>query len=469
MKNAIKRQTFVRGRKFILTLALFLLVFTAASIVKVQAADTIMGWLGGWSEDRNIGGLYGWPPDGNETGVGWISMNNTNSEIPVAQQQTDRPYNVTIDATGKVSGYAWANASNIPNSTVSNADNGLGWIQFDPSSPYPNTGCNGTCPNFSTRRNGDVLEGWARFVSIRDAFNAPISNSGGWQGWIKMSGANYGVDIGSDGEFCTKDNPFKHPSTCDDTDGNKCHCYAWNGETPGTSPNMAEGLGWIDFAGARIERACSMSVFPTLAILEEGTGDKNCKKVWAELADNTGNKTIVFRVSDATKIGVSNSSDCSGAGPQVSKTVPGNGVAEVYVKSLTDFSTAITGLSVEIDGGVCGSETVGVRIEKTIDCNISTPDSITISPKPDPGEEIPVTVLPGSDAACYESENLDCSEPGPDERNNIDIGKADSRKCKATEISGLRYGKTKARATIGSGTAYTDVFVKGPGWIETNP
>src|SRR4030042_4991894 len=99
------------SRKYFFALVLFVLVFTAASIVKVQAADTIMGWLGGWSEDANISGsLNTWPPDGNAKGVGWISMNNTNPETGGGRQT----YNVTIDDTGKVSGFAWANASNAP-------------------------------------------------------------------------------------------------------------------------------------------------------------------------------------------------------------------------------------------------------------------------------------------------------------------------------------------------------------------
>lgn len=206
MKNSKKRGAFVLGRKFAFTLALFLLVFAAASIVKIQAAGNTAGWLWGGSEETSDGTI-----NGNESGVGWISMSGTN-------------YGVTIPTDNTaVTGYAWANASDVPNSSVSHEENGLGWIQFDPAPDnarypgcgYPAAPCNGVM------RNDDNLEGWARFVSIKDALAA--NNSGGWEGWIKMRGPNYGVQIS------------KMLGV-----GSGSHTYAWSNE-----------LGAIDFGQAQ--------------------------------------------------------------------------------------------------------------------------------------------------------------------------------------------------------------------------
>ena len=56
-----------KGRRWFFSLALFVLVFALACAVKIQAAGNVTGWLWGGTED----GL------GNNTGVGWISVNNT--------------------------------------------------------------------------------------------------------------------------------------------------------------------------------------------------------------------------------------------------------------------------------------------------------------------------------------------------------------------------------------------------------
>lgn len=82
---------------------------------------------------------------------------------------------VTIpDSNGPVTGYAWS--SNI------------GWIDFSPAGPYPTT------PNHGVERIGSTLQGWARVVSIAEAF--ADGNSGAWQGWIRFSSSyNGGVQL----------------------------------------------------------------------------------------------------------------------------------------------------------------------------------------------------------------------------------------------------------------------------------
>lgn len=158
-------------------------IFMVASFVEVYAGvgGPVTGWLWGGTGD----GI------GNSSGMGWISMNGGNV-VGGADYSVDIP-----SADGNVSGYAWSE--------------NLGYINFDPVGPYP------AGPAYSAKRVGDNLEGWARFEEIRLAG----ANAGGWLGWIKLKGANYGVSINS-------------------SDG-KLSGYGWSDE-----------LGWIDFSRGAI-------------------------------------------------------------------------------------------------------------------------------------------------------------------------------------------------------------------------
>jgi len=245
-----------RGRKIVFSLALFLLVFAAASVVKIQAAGNVTGWLWGGSEDASIGGsLNTWPPDGNETGVGWISMNGGN-------------YGVTIpDADGPVTGYAWANASDVPNSTASQEGNGLGWIQFDPA---------GGGVSVATTAGERRLSGMARIVSIANAGG----NAGGWQGWIKMGGdgANW------NGSSCVGKNNYNNKNQCNygvkiDKSGNFSG-YAWS-----------EDLGWIDFSRA-ILKSCTNPSCSTHSLCVGDTLGSSCDPTSFCSGDKTATCTI---------------------------------------------------------------------------------------------------------------------------------------------------------------------------------
>lgn len=194
MKNSKKRGTFGVGRKFALTLALFLLVFAAASAVKIHAGtnDSGQGWL--WS-----GGAG--PNDGTNTNVGWISINNTN-------QNGATNYGVNIPSSnGDVTGYAWSE--------------NIGWISFNAADT---AGCPQN-PCGAVRVVGNNIKGWARILGIRDALAA--GNSGGWQGWISLSGPQYGVKINAD---------------------NTLTGFGWSDE-----------LGWIDFSRAKYTEPCTPS------------------------------------------------------------------------------------------------------------------------------------------------------------------------------------------------------------------
>jgi hypothetical protein len=110
------------------------------------------------SASDNLSG-YAW----SET-IGWISMNN----IP----DGGADYGVTVAADGTISGYAWSEY--------------IGWISFSASdvASCPTAPC---APVFN-KVTGQVT-GWAK------ALNGGIVNSGGWDGFISLSGSNYGVTV----------------------------------------------------------------------------------------------------------------------------------------------------------------------------------------------------------------------------------------------------------------------------------
>jgi len=170
-------------KKFFLGGGLLLLALIVST--PLVFAENVEGWLWGGGVTPNPSGYQG---------MGWISGTSNN-------QPGGASYAINIpENDGNVSGYAWSEH--------------YGWIDFDPSNPYP------AAPNHNVRRDGDMLKGWARIVAIQDEG----LNSGGWEGWIKMSGSGWGVDVTKFG-------------TSEKT-------YAYSDE-----------LGWIDFSrlGAVIE------------------------------------------------------------------------------------------------------------------------------------------------------------------------------------------------------------------------
>ncbi len=161
--------------------------FFEASKVGAASTDNVSGWA--WANTPQSAGT---PTTGTDQGLGWISFNNTTDGSATA-------YGVNVDsATGNFSGYAYIGNGSGQGDT--------GWIHFAPVGPYPEL------PNYSARRVGNTVTGWAKALSI----------TGGFDGWIKLSGtatngSTYGVTIATDGTFSGK---------------------AWGDSV----------LGWIDFA-----------------------------------------------------------------------------------------------------------------------------------------------------------------------------------------------------------------------------
>lgn len=155
----------VRGIK----LLLFVGVLAAASLIFSSSPTPPAG-------AQSSSELHGWAWSSN---IGWVSMNCADGGVCGTSN-----YRVRVGpgpGPGGLSGYAWS--SNI------------GWIDFAPAGPYPAAG-----PQYSARIDDPAapsspLSGWAR----------ALSNGGGWDGWIKMSGTasgggSYGVSV-SGGQF----------------------------------------------------------------------------------------------------------------------------------------------------------------------------------------------------------------------------------------------------------------------------
>ncbi|MEK7567069.1 MAG: hypothetical protein AAB527_02975, partial [Patescibacteria group bacterium] len=160
-------------KRVIVTFFAGLVVLTLISFLQINDTPTVFAGaehnLSGWAWSENIG---------------WISFNNTTGG-------GGANYGVTVASNGRLSGYAWSEY--------------VGWITFNQND------LNG-CPSGQCRADFDEdtgqVTGWAR----------ALANGGGWDGWISLSGSNYGVSV----------------SQC-----------AWGGWAWGS-----DVVGWISFSGS---------------------------------------------------------------------------------------------------------------------------------------------------------------------------------------------------------------------------
>ena len=136
--------------------------------------------------------------------TGWIDLNCVNSGICASN-----PFGFFVATDGSVTGYAWSE--------------NIGWISA-------NSADLAGCPTAPCTANlsSSALTGWLRVISGNTA------ESGGWDGFISLSGTGYGVTY-SNGNF----------AAC--AAGTSC---AW-GDT---------SVGWVDFSQARTTfNTCSAS------------------------------------------------------------------------------------------------------------------------------------------------------------------------------------------------------------------
>lgn len=195
--------------KIIFALGIFLFVFVIMT-PSVKAANNVIGWAGGWSQDMM--GVF--------SGLGWISTNSTNQGGATAYG-----LNIPSDNTD-VTGYAWSE--------------NVGWISFQPSDLVgcPSSSC-------SARRVNDTVEGWARIVSIKTASLA--GNAGGWSGWIKL--------------HSNSTDPVQYGITLPASGNGALGGYAWSDE-----------LGWISFSKASMSTPGCGAATRTYVYTETGYG-----------------------------------------------------------------------------------------------------------------------------------------------------------------------------------------------------
>lgn len=248
--------------RIVLTLVLFVLIFAAAGTIKIKAAGNVTGWLWGGSEDCDMdrngfrdvlcGGDNTNTPvgttgdgliNGNETGLGWISVNGDNSG---AEGGAD--YGVTIPTEdGPLSGCAWSE--------------NIGYLCFD---PLYLAGCPSE-ESCQARREGNFLKGWARFMEIRS--ERMRGNSGGWEGWVSLNSSNCDSDenkyidvvCGGDNSSTPVVSYGVDLTKLDGTGQN--HTYAWSDE-----------LGWIDFSRVTVaEFPATIEFVPSSETMNESS------------------------------------------------------------------------------------------------------------------------------------------------------------------------------------------------------
>lgn len=138
--------------------------------------------------------------------IGWINFNCVDT-LSCGSSSYRVQYN---QDTGELSGYAWS--SNV------------GWISFNKSDVGGNDNSCPVAPCTAKVDDGE-LEGFARVLAAEERLND------GWDGWIRLSGSNYGVNF----------------------DGTAFTGYAWGG---GDTVSHADGeaivgIGWVDFSPSR--------------------------------------------------------------------------------------------------------------------------------------------------------------------------------------------------------------------------
>lgn len=200
-------------KKSIFYIVLFLAIFSVFVIgeTKTTIAGTTLGWLWGGGEYTPEDGSI----NGNETGLGWVSMSSTNPGV-----SNSYPYTVTIpDAGGTLSGYAWAG-------------NNIGWVSFNAGDLI---GCpSGSC-NASMDASGN-LSGWARMMQQTN-------------GWIRLAGTTSGGDSYGVTKVAT-------------TAGPSFYGYAWS-----------DIFGWIYWGDAKETGCVSNPAMVTFACSKETTNE----------------------------------------------------------------------------------------------------------------------------------------------------------------------------------------------------
>jgi hypothetical protein len=252
--------------------------------------------------------------DSSYEGLGWVSMNNISDGASVA-------YGVHVPAAdGLVTGYAWSEH--------------YGWISFNgPDS----SDCS---PALSpANRTGNSIEGGARILSIRDE----LTNSGGFDGCISLSGNEYGIEIQG------TQNPYV-------LDG-----YAWSSD-----------LGWIDFSGVEVHVGPGATLSGSGCTIGANSNTCNGLLTWDIQGATTPN---VYNLTSNTQY----SSDTSGTNQSIVLTHGDNNV------TARDGSATLQSMTIQVScvNGTTWNVTDNKCVEQK--ANLSQPNvTYTTSPGFDP-------------------------------------------------------------------------------------
>lgn len=329
-------------KKIMFTLAILVLVFGVAACLKVQAGtgENGAGWLGGWSDDGA----------GNSTGVGWVNTNCasqvdiTGDKIPdealkicnggindlklcnignpaavgcgvgscedactvlnargIDVSNTDYGLNIPT-GDGDLTGYAWSE--------------NIGWINFNSGDL---NGCpSGICSARRVTTPTDHLEGWARIIGIKSEYEKVPSNSGGWQGWVKLNGiaqdgSPYGVSIS----------------------GGQLQGFGWSGN------DAAPELGWIDFSKASIiaPKTITASISATPSIVSDSATPVS---IAANVTGGTATGDMVYEL------------DCDNSGTFTDGKFPASGttgdLSHEFANACTYSATSTVAVRITRDG-----------------------------------------------------------------------------------------------------------------------
>ncbi len=253
------------ARPFVLS---SLIIIAAFIFFTDRAYSTISGPLGGYAWSDNIG---------------WVSFNCATGGPTGNNICATSNYFITMDNSGLFSGYAWS-------------DN-VGWISANQSDL---TGCPSS-PCWA-KLDGNTVTGWMKALSA----------SNGWDGWISLSGSNYGVTINSDGAFSG---------------------YAWGSDV----------VGWLSFSGVSpaygvTMNAISCTIAPSPSTITSG---QSSTLTWA-----------------------SNNASAGSISPTIG-TVAASGSGSVSPTTTTTYTGTFTGAA---GSGQC-TATVTVQCAVTYSCS----------------------------------------------------------------------------------------------------
>ena len=222
---------YFKSNLFVILIAIFFVAGSIYFFSKDVKAQTTNPTLSGYAWSSNIG---------------WISFTPS----------TNGNNQITIDSSGYLKGadgvspgYAWSSS--------------IGWIKFGGLSNFP-PGAGTTGDNAKYNFSTGAITGWARALS---------ADGNGWDGWISLSGTNYGITSGT-------------PSS----GGAPLSGYAWGSDV----------VGWIDFSKVSVQNLTAVPVVTSTFVLSVSGSSCLSSGVTLSWSSVSGAQTYNIYRSDLT-------------------------------------------------------------------------------------------------------------------------------------------------------------------------